>query len=531
MQERTQQLSQLNQELLWEVAERKQVEIALRQSEERFRTLADFTYDWEYWLGGDGKFVYISPSCERITGYSVPEFVENPQLLETIIYPEDQPLLKTHHCQDAANHIESALIHFRIVTRDQEIGWISHACQPVYNQQGKWLGQRVSNRDITEQKQAEAALRESEERFRRMADTAPVLIWMAGTDTLCYFVNQPWLEFTGRTLAEEQGNGWTENLHPEDLQNCLNTYLSAFKIRQPFKIEYRLRRFDGEYRWLLDSAVPLYDVDGRFTGYIGSCVDIDDRKDAEEALRESQHFIQRIADASPSILYLYDLKTRHLLYINREVTTILGYYPQECKTLSQMLIKTLIHPDDWSKIEEHYQILRNLSEGEILEVKYRIKSKKGVWHWLVSRHTIFSHTHEGTLQQILGTATDITEQKKTQATLEETNIKLRSWVSQLEERNHDMELLSELSDCLQSCLSLDEAYHLLSDLLRPLFPEGAGVVYILNASRNLVEAVANWGNSLSSEILFSPEQCWALRRGRVCYNENSYRGLFCQHIH
>jgi len=135
-----------------------------------------------------------------------------------------------------------------------------------------------------EQEQAAHVVRESEQRFRLLANTAPVMIWMAGTDRLCTYVNQPWLEFTGRPLEAELGNGWVEVVHKEDLNRCLETYSGAFAQRQSFEMEYRVRRNDGEYRWILDIGVPRFKPDGCFAGYIGSCLDITDRKLAEEAL-------------------------------------------------------------------------------------------------------------------------------------------------------------------------------------------------------------------------------------------------------
>jgi PAS domain S-box-containing protein len=132
--------------------------------------------------------------------------------------------------------------------------------------------------------QAAHVVRESEERFRLVANTAPVMIWMAGTDRLCTYVNQPWLEFTGRPLEAELGNGWAEGVHNEDRKRCLETYSRAFDQRQSFEMEYRVRRNDGEYRWILDIGVPRFNPDGTFAGYIGSCLDITDRKLAEEAL-------------------------------------------------------------------------------------------------------------------------------------------------------------------------------------------------------------------------------------------------------
>jgi PAS domain S-box-containing protein len=138
---------------------------------------------------------------------------------------------------------------------------------------------------LVEEHRADAhALRESEGRFRLVANKAPVMIWMSGTDGLCTYFNHPWLEFTGRTLEAELGNGWAEGVHTEDLRRCLDTYLQAFDRRQSFEMEYRLRRYDGEYCWIFDMGVPRFNVDASFAGYIGSCLDITDRKLAEEAL-------------------------------------------------------------------------------------------------------------------------------------------------------------------------------------------------------------------------------------------------------
>jgi PAS domain S-box-containing protein len=128
-------------------------------------------------------------------------------------------------------------------------------------------------------------LAETERRFRMMADCAPVLLWMAGKDALCDFFNEGWMQFTGRSMDEELGNGWAEGVHPEDFQRCMDQYMSSFVARRPFSMEYRLRRHDGQYRWIYDQGVPRFEPDGAFAGYIGSCVDVTDAREVREAFR------------------------------------------------------------------------------------------------------------------------------------------------------------------------------------------------------------------------------------------------------
>ena len=138
--------------------------------------------------------------------------------------------------------------------------------------------------EVAHHRETAAALRDSERRFRQLADTAPVMTWVAGPDRGCTYVNRPWLEFTGRCLDAELGDGWASGVHADDITRCLETYNGAFDRRQSFRIEYRLRRHDGTYRWILDHGVPITALDGSFAGYVGSAVDITDQRAAAAAL-------------------------------------------------------------------------------------------------------------------------------------------------------------------------------------------------------------------------------------------------------
>ena len=126
-----------------------------------------------------------------------------------------------------------------------------------------------------------------------MADTAPVMVWMSGPDKRCTYFNKHWLDFTGRPLERLIGDGWSEGVHPDDLQRRLRIYCEAFDARQEFRMEYRLQRFDGEYRWILDTGVPRFGSDETFAGYIGSCIDVTDQKKVEEALRAREQSLRQ----------------------------------------------------------------------------------------------------------------------------------------------------------------------------------------------------------------------------------------------
>lgn len=149
----------------------------------------------------------------------------------------------------------------------------------------------------------EISLHEGEDRFRHLADTAPAMIWMAGANKACTYFNKGWLEFTGRTLEQELDDRWAEGVHAEDLPRCLETYSAAFETRHGFRMEYRLRRFDGVYRWILDHGAPRFLPDGSLAGYIGSCIDITERKQSERALQKAHEELeQRVHERTAQLL-------------------------------------------------------------------------------------------------------------------------------------------------------------------------------------------------------------------------------------
>lgn len=168
-------------------------------------------------------------------------------------------------------------------------------------ERGRIVGCGIVARQLAGRDDLRTHLREVEHRFRSMADNSPVLLWMSGTDSLCNFFNQTWLEFTGRTLQQELGVGWAEGIHAEDFRRSMDIYMDAFSARRAFEMEYRLRRRDGAYRWILDRGAPRYLDNGAFAGFIGSCVDITERREAEQRTRDTA------ADLARANLYMEQL--------------------------------------------------------------------------------------------------------------------------------------------------------------------------------------------------------------------------------
>ncbi len=174
----------------------------LRQSEERYRIVADFNYDWEYWISPEGTLEYVSPSCERITGYKVDEFMQNPGLMLAIVHPEDRERMAGHLRSDQTDRWETGSLDFRITTRKNTIRWINHDCQAVYGHDGAFLGRRASNRDITERKQIEEKLRLHHERFVTVLDSIDAAIYVADLQTHeIRFMNRHMIEIYGQDMT------------------------------------------------------------------------------------------------------------------------------------------------------------------------------------------------------------------------------------------------------------------------------------------------------------------------------------------
>ena len=264
-----------------DITEKINAERALRESERRL-ALAQNAAHLGVW-DRDLRMDVIMTSGEYAKLYGLSP--EHPPLTYEawlgLIHPEDRERVR-RLMRDTVKRTRVWDAEFRVVWPDGSVHWLLGKGRVFLDETENPIRIMGVNLDITERKEAAAALRESEERFRNMADTAPVMIWVSGPDKLCTFFNKGWLTFTGRTLEQELGNGWASGVHPDDLDRCISVYSSSFDSRRNFQMEYRLRRADGAYRWVLDSGVPRFAPSEGFAGYIGSCIDITDLKRAQD---------------------------------------------------------------------------------------------------------------------------------------------------------------------------------------------------------------------------------------------------------
>src|SRR5271167_151671 len=243
--------------------------IERNQGDERFRLAVEAAPSAMVMVNHEGKIVLVNSQTEKLFGYERQELLGQP--IE-ILVPESSR--KSHpglHGNFFARPQARAMGAGRDLYAQHKNGKqvpVEIGLNPIDTEEGTWVLNSIV--DITERKRAEATLRESEERFRNMADTAPVMIWVSGPDKLCTFFNKVWLDFTGRTMDQELGKGSAEGVHSDDVDRRLATYSASFDAHRRFRIEYRLRRADGEYRWVLDDGAPRFAPDGVFAGYIGS---------------------------------------------------------------------------------------------------------------------------------------------------------------------------------------------------------------------------------------------------------------------
>jgi two-component system sensor kinase FixL len=302
-------------ELSQDVLQAARLSDELRESQQRM-ALVTYAANLGMWVWDCAKDeVWMTDNGRALFGFA-PGTRLNREAQTSRVHPEDRAARATA-IERAIETQGKYAMEYRVVLPDGTLRWISARghCMNVGGAKGiRLLGVSM---DVTAQKLAQDALRESEARFRTMANTAPVMIWMSGTDKLCIFFNKAWLDFTGRPLEQELGDGWAEGVHREDFDRCFEVYANSFDARQPFTMKYRLRRSDGEYRWVLDNGTPLFAADGTFTGYIGSCIDITEGMQAQERFR-------LVVEASLNGVVVVDAQG-HIVLVNVRTEKLFGY--------------------------------------------------------------------------------------------------------------------------------------------------------------------------------------------------------------
>ncbi|MDP2743321.1 MAG: PAS domain S-box protein [Hydrogenophaga sp.] len=293
---------------------------ALARNELRFRLAASRGQVWE-WDFGHG---FIQPSDEFFValGHTAPPADRLAKAFLDILHPEDLPRLRL-----ALRRFFKGEAHYQLEFRARDaqgrFRWFDTQGSGVRDATGHVTYMAGTVFETTERKALEEAQRQTLNQLETVANASPALFWTSGTDQRADWFNGTWLTFTGRTLEQEIGEGWLEGTHPEDRDRCLDTHLAAFQARTPFSMEYRLRHHSGEYRWLLEQGRPRHDADNRFIGYIGSCLDLTELRQAEATARERGAMLEQMFDVLQDMLFVVDEQERfvhfqagqrHLLY-------------------------------------------------------------------------------------------------------------------------------------------------------------------------------------------------------------------------
>jgi len=352
-----------------DITSRKQTEQKLRQREECYRTVADFTYDWEYWADPHGKLLYVSPSCERVTGYSVQEFLDDPRLMERIIHHEDREhVMKHFHEMRQTGEGSVHSLDFRIVNRKGEIRWINHVCQPVRGRGGRSLGRRVSNRDITDWRIAEKALAESEARYRAVFNNAAIGIDLVDAQGRFQQANPALLRMIGYTPEELYEIGITDITHPDDVEVSRKNLdaLNSGAI-DSYRFEKRYVRKDGNIFWADVCVSAIRNLAGEHEATIGVITDISDRRRAEEAQRRLATAVEQAAEA----IVITD-NNGIVQYVNPALEQMSGYTREEVVGKTPAIFKSGQHDQDFYK-----NLWKVIKGGNVWTGRFIDKKKDG----------------------------------------------------------------------------------------------------------------------------------------------------------
>ncbi|CAK0742127.1 two-component system, sensor histidine kinase and response regulator [Gammaproteobacteria bacterium] len=357
-----------------DITDFKEAEESLRRNELRFRTVADFTYAWEYWIGPNQEMLYTSPSCERITGYSREEFEQNPSLLVSIVIDEDRQILESHLFKNHHYHEYKESLVFRIMRKDGEIRWISHDCQSVYHQDGSYLGQQASNRDVTENRLAEEKLAKAyhdlhtrEEQLKAILDNADAVIFLKDIEGHYLLINRHYEKLFHILNADIIGKTDFDIFPREVAEKFIANDQVVLKTLCPQKVEEHVPH-DNEVHMYIAVKFPLIDEKGKPYGICGIATDITERKKMEESLRQAKETAESANHAKSYFLANMSHEVRTpmngiigltQLALEQPLSIKIRDYLEKILRTSDSLLKILNDILDYSKIEAGMMTLEN----------------------------------------------------------------------------------------------------------------------------------------------------------------------------
>lgn len=462
-------LQKLNHELETRVEQRT---AALRESEERFRTFVENASDIIWSIDTQGKISYISPNIITLLGYESQEIIHN-NISKIFTHLDDLPqqniFREIINSGKSYNNLE-----YRVQHKNGSWRWHVSNISTIKNDQGSVVQIMGINRDITERKQMEEALRYSEERFRITLMNSPIVVFNQDLQ-----LRYTWIynSILGLKPEEVIGKFDTDIFMPEDARKLIDLKRQVLVTGKGIKEEVVVN-IAADFKCYVLTVDPLLDRNGNIEGVTGTALDITDRKKTELALKESQYMIERITEASPDILYIYDLQEQRNIYSNREIKRLLNYSNEEILAMSTQIFHEIFHPDDLPKIIEHHKLCSLAKDADIKEIEYRIRDRQGNWHWFISRDTAFSRNEDNTVKQILGAASEITERKRIETELRQTNAELARATRLKDEFLANMS--HELRTPLNAILGMSEG--LLEGVFQPLNDRQAKAIKTIERS-------------------------------------------------
>ncbi len=404
-----------------DITDRKKAERSVAESEGRFRLVVE-TAPEAIFIQTGGFFRYVNPAAVAIFGADSQAQLLSRPVLERV-HPDSQAAVRDRTRLVMEEKRRVPPLQEKYVRLDGSTIDVEVSAEPF-----RYLdadGALVFFREVTEKKRAEEALRESERRLQLALQVSKTGLWDYDLRTGKVYYSPEWMAQLGYRAGEigDTLDEWESRLHPEDRDRAVATIKSLSATSPDFESEFRLRHKDGSYRWILERGALLFDAQGQPRRVIGSHMDFTERKKMEEELDASRRLVHRILNATPDLLYIYDLDEGRNTFANRHVTEFLGYSYDRAQALGADLMGQILHPEDAAAVAEHYARCRAAADGETLEIEYRMRHADGHWCWVHCRDMVFSRT-DGIPSKILGVAQDITERKHAEDALRKSEARL-----------------------------------------------------------------------------------------------------------